>query len=192
MLHNDDHQSERSLLPEDVRKGPTLGAREGFILLFVLFNAMFCVLLLLLLQNREYAERIAVVEATATRLVVDATTGADEAARAIATRDSELQQLRFSPTPPRIAALPTRPSDRNPSTPTAEGTLSPTTTPSPTTMPSLTPTRVLPSPTSTPQLPTPVPVPTDTPKPKPQPPPTRPPEPTQPPPTRPADPASSP
>ena len=76
-------------LPGRVREGLTLDARRRFILLFVLFDAMFCLLLLVSLQNTQLAEdnrqlgnALAAVEASAA-----------EAKKQIAELEAEIKQL---------------------------------------------------------------------------------------------------
>jgi cell division protein FtsB len=156
------------------REKMTLDSRKRFILLFALFNAMFCLLLLLSLRNaqlavekRQCAEDKHQVENTLQAIEASAT----ESVQQIATLTSMIEDLStIEPTPtaapPRATWTPMPPSP----VPTATMTQTP--------VPSLTPTHVPPTRTHTPVPPTPTPEPTPTPKrPKPGPSPTRPAEP---------------
>ena len=163
---------------ERVRGRLTLDSRKRFILLFALFNAMFCLLLLLSLQNmqltvekrqcaedkRQMENSLQTVEALAT-----------EALKQIVTLEERVEDL-LTPEPTPTALPPT--ATRTPVSPTPVPTATMTQTPVP---PSPTATRVPPTRTSTPVPPTPTPEPTPTSKPKPPgpgPSPTRPAEPT--------------
>ena len=169
MSHNGIHRSATSL-SERVQGRIRLGARERFILLFALFNAMFCLLFLLLLQNRQLAGQVEVIQATATGAVT-------VQQHAIAVLEEQVDRLEdriaemLSPSPTPTVAPPTKTPNPPTSAPTA--TISPTSEPSPTATP------VPPTSTYTPIPPTathtPSPEPTHTPKPKPKPDKTKPP-----------------
>lgn len=181
-----------ALLTERAREKLTLDSRGRFILLFALFNVMFCLLFVLLLQNRELVLHIEVIEATATQAAREKTEHIGGLENTIATLEHKVDELinpppTFTPTytSPRVSSTP-----RPPSSPTSVST-------SPTPQPSPTATFVPPPPTNTPIPPTftPEPTPTSKPKPpKPKPSPTRPPDlptptplPPPPSPTRPPD-----
>jgi len=160
---------------ERAREKLTLDSRRRFILLFALFNAMFCLLLLLSLRNTQLAveksqcaEDKRQVENTLQAIEASAT----ESGQQIATLESRIEDL--STPEPTLTATPPRVT-RTPMPPTPVPTATMTQTPVP---PSLTPTRVPPTRTNTPVPPTPTPEPTPTSKPpKPRPSPTRPAEP---------------
>jgi outer membrane biosynthesis protein TonB len=162
-----------------VRERLTLGARGRFILLFALFDAMFCLVLLLTLQNSQLLEenrQLMAIEPIAT-----------EAKERIAELEAELE--RFQTSGPASEGTPQE--APSPALPTSTSVPIPTLTNTPTLTPTATPTATsTPTPTNTP-MPTftPTPVPTDTPlpptpgpkPPTPKPPPTRPaPAPTRP------------
>jgi len=167
---------------ERAREKLTLDARKRFILLFILFNAMFCLLLLLSLQNmqltaekrrcaedkRQTENSLETIEALAT-----------EASKQIIALEGRIEEL-LTPEPTSTAFPPTATRTPMPPTPAPTATMTPTPVP-----PTPTATRVPPPPTRTPMPPTPTPEPTPTSKPKP-------PEPTsmlpEPSPTRPAEP----
>ena len=154
MYENDVPKPIMSLL-ERARKKLTLGARTRFIFLFALFNAMFCLLVLLLMQNielaedkREMATRLQSLEESLEEVVA----GAQETVAIVATQIAAVKvSLLPSPTPllpsPTAAAVLPTPTD----TP-----VPPTPTPLPE---SLTATPVPPTPTYTPVPPTPTPPP---------------------------------
>ena len=146
------------------REKMTLDSRKRFILLFALFNAMFCLLLLLSLRNaqlavekRQCAEDKHQVENTLQAIEASAT----ESEQQIATLESKIEDL-STPEPTHTAA-PLR-ATRTPMPPSPVPTATITQTPVP---PSLTPTRVPPTRTYTPVPATPTPEPTPTSKPKP-------------------------
>jgi len=109
-MSDSDFQGTIERLPERVRERLKLGARERFILLFALFNAMFCLLFVLLLQNRQLASDIETIKATAT--------------------EGASQVLRF-PTPTPSIASPTADPASNPSTSTLPATMTPSPVPPP-------------------------------------------------------------
>ena len=158
------------------REKLTLDSRKRFILLFALFNAMFCLLLLLSLRNtqlavekRQCAEDKRQVENSL--LTVEAF--ATESMQQIVTLEGRIEDL-LTPAPTLTAAPPRATRTPMPTTPAPTATMTQTSVP-----PSLTPTRVPPTRTHTPVPPTPTPEPTPTSKPpKPGPSPTRPAEPT--------------
>ena len=125
MSHNDIHESATSL-SDRVQDRIKLGPRERFILLFALFNAMFCLLFLLLLQNRQLADQIDVIQATATGAAGEATVQRHAMAaleEQVDRLEGKIEDLLFpSPTP--TVAPPTR--DPNPPTSVPTATASPT------------------------------------------------------------------
>jgi len=132
MSDNSIHESAISL-SERVRERFKLGARERFILLFTLFSAMFCLLFVLLLQNRQLAEHIEVMEAAAIEAAATATVQRNAIAaleEIIDTLEKEIDELLHpTPTPtitPSATAL-------EPSSPisTARATVTPTRVPLP-------------------------------------------------------------
>jgi|GEM_PF-3624749 len=156
-------------LSERLRGRLRPGPRERYILLFALFNAMFCFLFLLLLQNRQLSDQIETIQATATMEAIGSTQQR-QALRIleeqIDTLQGKIEEMLFpSPTPPTTVS--TKNPDQGPPTSAPTPTASPTSEPSPTPTPvTPTPTYTLIPPTFTP---TPSPVPTPTPKPKPKP-----------------------
>lgn len=187
MSRNTVHEPSRGLGGR-VREKLTLDSRKRFILLFALFNAMFCLLLLLSLQNvqltvekRQCAEDKHQIEISLETVESLAT----EAVQQIVTLEGRVEEL-LTPEPTSTAPPPTATRTPVPPTPTPAATKTQTPVPpSPTSVPpSPTATRVWPTRTNTPVPPTPTPEPPPTSKPKP-------PEPG-PSPTRPAEPSPTP
>jgi hypothetical protein len=173
-MHTIDIRESAMILAERVRERLALDARGRFILLFALFDAMFCLLLLLSLQNTQLAEdnrqlgnSFEVVKARAT-----------EAVERIATLEGEIEELQ-SQEVTSAAVLPKAIPTPVPPTPIPTNTA--TSTPVP---PSPTATFVPPTPTDTPVPPTSTSEPKSPEPPGPGPAPTRPSVP--PPPTRPS------
>jgi cell division protein FtsB len=180
-MPDSDFQGSIERLPERVRERLKLGARERFILLFALFNAMFCFLFVLLLQNRQYVDHIEMIEATATEEAVKVTIQRSEIEAledTVSTLEDKISELLF-PTPTPTVVPPTVASTPVPPASTPRPTVPPTLVPSPTATP------VPPTPTNTPVPPTPTLEPTPTPESEPEPKPKPPPRPTDPPPPRP-------
>jgi hypothetical protein len=75
-----------TIVQKRVQQKLTLDARQRFILLFALFNAMFLLLFVLLLQNRQLADHIEVIEATSTE-------AAGEAAMQVGGLENEVEAL---------------------------------------------------------------------------------------------------
>ena len=178
MSRNTVHEPGRDLF-ERVRERLTLDSRKRFILLFALFNAMFCLLFLLSLQNvqltvekRQCAEDKHQIEISLETVESLAT----EAVQQIVTLEGRIGDL-LTPEPTPTVLPPT--ATQTPVPPTLVPTATMTSTPVP---PSPTATRVPPTRTNTPIPPTPTPEPLPTSKPKPPEPgpsPTRPAEPTR-------------
>jgi len=173
MSRNNVHESDRGLvgrvrdLVRRARERLTLDSRRRFILLFALFNAMFCLLLLLSLQNMQLTAEKRQMEGSLQTVEALVT----EAVKQIVTLGSLL-----TPEPTSTALPPTATWTPVPPTPVPTATMTQTPVP-----PSPTATRVPPTRTNTPVPPTPTPEPTPTSKPKPPEPgpsPTRPSEPT--------------
>jgi len=147
MPENDDPKSVAKLL-ERAREKLTPDARTRFILLFALFNAMFCLLVLLSLQNMELKESLEEVRA-----------GAQETSVAVATQIAGVRETVAAEAATQIASLLQLPTPVPP-TVSPTYTLNPTYTSVPTDTPvPPTPTLLPPSPTATPIPPTPTPLP---------------------------------
>jgi hypothetical protein len=166
-----------------------LDARKRFVLLFALFNAMFCLLLLLSLQNTQLRKDRSLIATSLKTIEAVATEAAGDAVRRIEVLEDTVERL-LHPTPTPTAPMPTASPTPIPPTSTPPATATSTPVPSPTATP------LPPPPTDTPIPPTPTPTPKPkppkpkpTPTPPPPPPPTRPSLPT---PTRPASNSTSP
>jgi hypothetical protein len=151
-----------------------LDARKRFVLLFALFNAMFCLLLLLSLQNTQLRKDRSLIATSLKTIEAVATEAAGDAVRRIEVLEDTVERL-LHPTPAPTAPMPTASPTPIPPTSTPPATATSTPVPSPTATP------LPPPPTDTPIPPTPTPTP--------PPPPTRPSLPT---PTRPASNSTSP
>lgn len=132
-MSDSDFQGTIKRLPEPARERLKLGARERFILLFALFNAMFCLLFVLLLQNRQYADHIEMIEATATEEAIKVTTQKSEIEALedkVSTLEDKISELLF-PTPTPTVASPTADPAPNPPTSTLPATVTPSPVPPP-------------------------------------------------------------